>query len=102
MIMISKFLFKFTNFCVIVRFLTKLLTLGILLSTTLKAVSVAKLLTSGILFSNSVSFVFLTKSVTSGTFFSNSVLSVWFLVFKTNALVSILFTVAANLSYTVF
>ena len=49
-----------------------------------------------------MSYVFFTKSVTSGIFFSNFVLSVWYLVFKTNALVSILFTFAANLSYTVF
>ena len=63
MIIISKFLFKLTNFCVIVCFLTKLLTLGILFSTAVNAVFVAELLTSGILFSTPVSFVFLTKSV---------------------------------------
>ena len=64
MIMIRKFLFKLTNFCVTVCFfLTKLLTLGILFSTAVNAVFVAKLLASGILFSNSVTFVFLTKSV---------------------------------------
>ena len=97
MIMINKFLFKFTKFCVVVCFLTKLQTLGISFSTAVNAVFVAKLLTSGILFSNSVSF-FLTKLVTSGIFFSNSVLSVWYLVFKTKSLVSILFTFAANLS----
>ena len=61
--------------------------------------SVAKLLTSGILFSDSVSFVFLTKSVTSGFFFSNSALSIWYLVFKANSLVSTLFTLATNLLY---
>ena len=43
MIMISNCLFNFTNFCVTVRFLTKLLTLGILFSTAVKAVVVAKL-----------------------------------------------------------
>ena len=69
MIMISKFLFNFSNFCVIVCFLTKLLTLGILFSTAINAVFVARLLTSGILFSNSVSFAFLTKLVTLGIFF---------------------------------
>ena len=47
-------------------------------------------------------FLKLTKSVTLGIFFSNSVLPVWYLVFKTNLLVSILFTFAANLSYTGF
>ena len=55
MIIISKFLFNFSNFCVIIYFLTKLLILGILFSTAVNAVFVAKLLTSGIFFSNSVS-----------------------------------------------
>ena len=45
-----------------------------------------------------MSFVFLTKLVTSGTFSSNSVLSVWYSVYKTKVLVSILFTFAASLS----
>ena len=49
MIMISKFLFSFSKFRVIVCFLTKLLVLGILFSTVVNAVFVAKLLTSGIL-----------------------------------------------------
>ena len=49
---------------------------------------------SGILFSDSVSFAFLTKSVTSGILFFNSNLS----VFKTNPLVSMLFTLATDLS----
>ena len=62
---------------------------------------VVKLLTCGILFSSSVSFVLLTKSVTLGIFFPNSALSVWYLVFKTNSLVAILFTFAANVSYPV-
>ena len=101
-IIISKFFFNLSNFCGIICFLTKLLTLGILFFTAVNAVFVAKILTSGILFPNSVSFIFSTKSVTLGIFFSNSVLSVWYLVFKTNAPVSILFTFAANLSYTVF
>ena len=50
MIMISSdFIFNFTNFCVIVSFfLTKLLTLGILFSTAVRAVLVAKLVTLGI------------------------------------------------------
>ena len=47
-------------------------------------------------------FFFLTKSVTLGIFFSNSAFSVWYLVFKTNILVSILFTFAASFSYTAF
>ena len=49
MIMISKFLFNVGNFCVIVCFLTKPLTSGILFSTVVNAVLVAKLPTSGIL-----------------------------------------------------
>ena len=51
MIMISSnFIFNFTNFCVIISFfLTKLLTLGILFSTVVRAVVVAKLLILGIL-----------------------------------------------------
>ena len=102
MIMDSNFLFTFCNFCVIVCFLTKLLTLGILFSTVVNAVFGAKLLTSGILFSNSVRFAFLTKSVTLEIYFSNSNLSVSYLVFNTKSLVSISSTFATNLSYTVF
>ena len=49
MIMISNFLFNFTNFCVIVSVLTKWLTLGILFSTAVRAVVVAKLVILGIL-----------------------------------------------------
>ena len=43
MIMISNFIFSFINFCVIVSFLTKLLTLGISFLKALRAVLVAKL-----------------------------------------------------------
>ena len=52
MIMISSnFIFDFTNFCVIVSFLTKLLTLDILFSKAVRAVVVvAKLVILGILF----------------------------------------------------
>ena len=47
--MISNFLFSFTNFCIIARFfLTKLLTLGVLLLTKVRAVVVAKLVILGI------------------------------------------------------
>ena len=71
MIMISTFFFKLTIFCVIICFLTKLLTLGIgiLFSIAVNTVFVAKLLTSGILCSKSVSFAFLIRSLTSGIFF---------------------------------
>ena len=49
MIMISNFTFNFSNFCVIVSFFfTKLLTLGILFSTAVRAVAVAKLVILGI------------------------------------------------------
>ena len=50
MFMICNFLFNSINFCVIISFLlAKLLTLGILFSTTLRVVLVAKLVVSGIL-----------------------------------------------------
>ena len=48
MIMISSsFIFNFINFCVIVSFLTKLLTLDILFSTVVRAAAVAKLVILG-------------------------------------------------------
>ena len=49
MIMIRNFLFNFMIFFVIVTFLTKLLTLGILFSTAVRALGVAKLVILGIL-----------------------------------------------------
>ena len=49
MVMVSKFLSSFSNFCVMVCFLTKLLASAILFSTVVNAVFVAKPLTSGIL-----------------------------------------------------
>ena len=61
MIMISGFLFKFTNFCVIVCFLTKLLTFGLLFSTAVNAELVANPVILGILFSISAILAF--KSV---------------------------------------
>ena len=101
--MISKFLFKFSNFCVPQSvFLTKLLTSGILFSAAVNADFVVKPLISRILFYNSVSFVFIARLVTSRILVSNSVLSVWYLVFKTNPRVSVLFTLATNLPYTAF
>ena len=45
---------------------------------------------------------FLTISLVSGILFSNLDLSVSYLAFKTKSLVSIAFTLATNLSYTVF
>ena len=46
----NNFILNFSYFCVIVSFLTKLLTLGILFSTVVRAVVVAKLVIFGILF----------------------------------------------------
>ena len=54
----SNFIFNFTNFCVTVSFLTKLLTLGILLSTAVRAVVVAKLVILRILFLTSFILAF--------------------------------------------
>ena len=64
--MIIKFIFNFCNFGVIICFLTRLLTLGILFSTVVNAVFVAKLLISGILFSTVVNAVFVAKPLISG------------------------------------
>ena len=48
MIMISNFLFNFTNFCVIICFLTTLLTSSVIFSTAVSTDFVAKLLILGI------------------------------------------------------
>ena len=90
-----------------------MLTSGILFSTTVNAELVAKPVILGILFSISVilafKLVFLARLPVSGIFlsaslifFSKSDLSVSYLVFKTNPVVSMLFTLATNLSYSVF
>ena len=57
----SNFVFNFTNFCVIVNFLTKLLSLGILFSTAAKPVVVAKLVILCTLFLTS--FILAVKAV---------------------------------------
>ena len=49
MTMISNYLFNITDFCVIVIFFTKLLTLGILFSTAVRGLVLAKLVILGIL-----------------------------------------------------
>ena len=54
---------KLTDFCVILCFLTTLLTSGILFSTAVNAAFVAELLTSGILLSNSVSVCFVFNKI---------------------------------------
>ena len=68
--MISNFLLNFISFCVIVRFLTKLLTLGILLSTAVRALVVARLEILGIsplaLFILAVIVVLIPKLIMSG------------------------------------
>ena len=57
MIIIIRFIFNFCNFSVIMYFLTKLVTSGILFSIAVNAVFAAKLLISGILASISVILV---------------------------------------------
>ena len=54
MIMISSFLFNLIDFWFVVSILTKLLTLGVLFSTAVRAAVGAKLVITGILFSTSV------------------------------------------------
>ena len=82
MIMISSnFIFNFINFCVLVSFLTKLLTLGILISKALRTVVVvAKLVILGILFLTSFILTLraavVAQLVLSGIFFlASSVLA---------------------------
>ena len=111
--MISNFLFSCTNFCVIVCFLTKPLTFGISFSTAVNPELVAKPLMLGILFSISVILAlksaFLTKLLVSGIIYSASLilfsrfhLSVSYVDFITNPVVSILFTFVTNLLHSVF
>ena len=97
MIKICKFIFNFNNFCVKIRFLTKLLISGTLFSKSdfiaVNAAFVANPLILGISPSISVILaVFLTSPLVSEILFFNSVLSVSYLVFKTNPPVPILFT----------
>ena len=110
--MITNLLFNFTNFCVIVYFLNKPLTLGILFLTVGSAELVAKPLILGILPSILVILelksVFLAKPLAPGIFlsaslifFSKSDLSVSYVVFKINSVVSILSTFVTNLLYSV-
>ena len=94
--------------------MTKLLTFGILFSTAVNAKLVAYPVILGILFCISVtlafkSVFFLARSLVLGIFFSPSLnvfprpdLSVSYLVFKTNLVVSILSTFVTNLFYSVF
>ena len=65
MIMITNLLLNFTNFCITVCFLTKLMAFGILFSTAVNAELVANRVVLGILFSISIilafKFVFLAR-----------------------------------------
>ena len=77
--MISNFLFNFNNFCAIVNILTKLLTLGILFSTAVRAVVVvAKLVILGIFLLNS--FILALRVVLVATLVISGILSSIFLV----------------------
>ena len=91
--------------------MTKLLTFGILLSTAVNAELVAKPVILGILFSISVILAFksVARSLVSEIFFSVSLnffsrfdLSVSYLFFKTNPVVSMLSTFVTNLLFSVF
>ena len=69
----GKFIFNFTNFCVIVSFLTQWLALDILFSTAARAVVLAKLVILGIFFLTTfiltLRAVAVANSVTSGILF---------------------------------
>ena len=72
------FIFNFTNLCVIVTFLTKLLTLGILFSTAVRAVVVAKLAILGI--SPITSFILALKEALVVNFAISGIFSSLFLI----------------------
>ena len=73
MIMISNFFFNFLNFTFIVIFLTKLLTLGILFSTAVRAVEVVKLVILGIL--SLTSFILALRAVLVAKLVMSGILS---------------------------
>ena len=75
--MISNFLLNFISFCVIVRSLTKLLTLGILLSTAVRALVVARLEILGI--SPLTSFILAVRVVLVPKVIMSGILSLMFL-----------------------
>ena len=75
--MISNFLMNFISFCVIVRFLTKLLTLGVLLSTAVRALVVARLEILGI--SPLTSFILAVRIVLVPKVIISGILSLMFL-----------------------
>ena len=97
MIMISNFLFNFINFCIIVSFLTKLLILGILFSTALRAVLVAKLVILGI--SPLTSFILALRVVLVAKLVISGILSSIFFILAlyTSFLTTSFFTTSLNL-----
>ena len=98
MIMIRNFLFRFLDFCVIVSFfLTKLLTLGILFSTTVRTVVVAKLVKLGI--SPLTSFILAIRLVLVGKFVISGISLSIFLILAlyTDVLTTSLFTTLLSL-----
>ena len=98
MIMISNFIFNFINFCVIVDFfLTKLVTLGILFSTALRAVVVANLVILGI--SPLTSFILALREALVAKLVISGILSsiVLILAIYTSFLTTSFFTASLNL-----
>ena len=110
--MITNLTFNLTNFCITICLLYYTTNTGILFSTAVNAKLVAKPVILGILSSTSVILAFksvflassLVKNFLSASliFFSKSDLSVSYVVFKTNSVVSMLFTLANDLLYSVF
>ena len=92
--MISKFLFNFSNFCIIICFLTKLLILGILFSTVVNAEVVAKPVILGISFLTSFIFVLrlllVAKLLISGILSSMFFILASYSVFSTTSLLTTL------------
>ena len=97
MIIISNFLSNFINFCAIVSFFPKLLTLGILFSTVVRETLVAKLVTLGI--SPSTSFILALRVVSVATLVISGILSSIFFILAlyTSFLTTSLFTTLPNL-----
>ena len=77
--MIIKFLFNFSNFCIAICFLTKLLVSGILFSTTVNAEVVARPVVLGILFLTS--FIFVLRIVLVARLLISGILSSIFFTF---------------------
>ena len=97
MIMISNLLLNLINVCVIVSFLTKLLTLGILFSTAVREVLVAKLVL--LVLSPLTSFILALREVSTGTGINLSTSNLSTLLFKLHKLVGTFFNLSiCNLS----